>query len=80
MEVNRPNITARWGSTLKAVRETLYAAKRAMTVAEIVEVTEGSTSAVRSALDQLAMKGTVRCEGGRPAKWVHSYWRRAGLR
>jgi hypothetical protein len=74
VEVNRPNITARWMSTLVSVRETLYAAEKPMTVLQICQKTNGRESTVRRALEDLESRERVVRLDRKPIEWVHTHW------
>ena len=82
-------MTARWFSTLVAVREALYATKEAMSVAQLVSyieavpavgadsMTNPKPATVRSSLLRLAASGKVKRSGD---KWVHAFWYERGVR
>lgn len=68
------NGQARWMSTRTAVRETLYEAKRSMTIEELVEETEGAASTIRSHLADLVWDGRVVRIEDHPVRYIHSFW------
>jgi len=67
---------ARWMSTRTAVRETLYDARRPMTVEELTEATGGKATTIRSHLADLVLEARVLEIDGRPRSYVHWRWAR----
>lgn len=74
MKVEQRGSRANWFATVTAVRETLYEAKRPLTVAEITELVEGKESTVRTHLKYLEERGRVVRLDEHPARFVHAFW------